>query len=218
MDIITSSDPKRHMLMCFFLWILFFCMVIESDAQLSENFYASTCPNVELIVRQAVTTKYQQTTITAPATLRMFFHDCFVGVCSLVVISKLFLRSFFCLYCCVMWLVIVQGCDASVLIASNNGDAERDAQDNISLAGDGFDTVNKAKLAVEAQCPGLVSCTDIMALAARDVVVLVSQHRSLTLHLISKISKKNPCFILNVVLAFEILFYNKYSFIFSVQK
>lgn len=105
-----------------------------------------------------------------------------------------------------------------MLIASNNGDAERDAQDNISLAGDGFDTVNKAKLAVEAQCPGLVSCTDIMALAARDVVVLVSQHRSLTLHLISKISKKNPCFILNVVLAFEILFYNKYSFIFSVQK
>lgn len=77
----TSSYSKRHMLTCFFLGMLFFCMVVESDAQLSENFYASTCPNVELIVRQAVTTKYQQTTITAPATLRMFFHDCFVGVC-----------------------------------------------------------------------------------------------------------------------------------------
>ncbi|KAG5408444.1 hypothetical protein IGI04_004763 [Brassica rapa subsp. trilocularis] len=139
----TSSDSKRHMLTCFFLGMLFFCMVVESDAQLSENFYASTCPNVELIVRQAVTTKYQQTTITAPATLRMFFHDCFVG-----------------------------GCDASVLVTSDNGDAEKDAQDNISLAGDGFDTVNKAKLAVEAQCPGRVSCADIMALAARDVVVL----------------------------------------------
>ena len=85
----TSSDSKRHMLTSFFLGMLFFCMVVESDAQLSENFYASTCPNVELIVRQAVTTKYQQTTITAPATLRMFFHDCFVGVCSLVVILKL---------------------------------------------------------------------------------------------------------------------------------
>ncbi|KAF2574744.1 hypothetical protein F2Q70_00006169, partial [Brassica cretica] len=36
----------------------------------------------------------------------------------------------------------------------------------------GFDTVAKAKLAVEAHCPGLVSCSDILALAARDVVVL----------------------------------------------
>lgn len=46
---------------------------------------------MELIVRQAVTTKYQQTPITAPGTLRMFFHDCFVGVCSslVVVILKL---------------------------------------------------------------------------------------------------------------------------------
>ncbi|KAF3562592.1 hypothetical protein DY000_02019024 [Brassica cretica] len=67
---------------------------------------------------------------------------------------------------------LVYGCDASVLIASDNGDAEKDAHDNISLAGDGFDTVAKAKLAVEAQCPDLVSCADILALAARDVVVL----------------------------------------------
>lgn len=66
-----------------------------------------------------------------------------------------------------------QGCDASVLIASPNGDAEKDAQDNLSLAGDGFDTVIKAKQAVEAQCPGVVSCADILAIAARDVVVLV---------------------------------------------
>ncbi|KAJ4882846.1 Peroxidase 55 [Raphanus sativus] len=131
------------------LGMLFFCMeTTNSKSQLSENFYASRCPNVELIVRQAVTTKYQQTPITAPGTLRMFFHDCFVG-----------------------------GCDASVLIASDKGDAEKDAHDNISLAGDGFDTVAKAKLAVEAQCPGLVSCADILALAARDVVVLAGGPR-----------------------------------------
>ncbi|CAH2072790.1 unnamed protein product [Thlaspi arvense] len=140
----TSIVLKKRTMMWFYLGMLFFCMFAESNAQLSENFYASTCPNVELIVRQAVTTKIRQTFTTAPATLRMFFHDCFVG-----------------------------GCDASVLIASDNGDAEKDASDNISLAGDGFDTVVKAKLAVEAQCPGLVSCADIMALAARDVVVLV---------------------------------------------
>lgn len=68
----------------------------------------------------------------------------------------------------------LQGCDASVLISSPRGDAEKDADDNLSLAGDGFDTVNKAKQAVEAACPGVVSCADILALAARDVVLLVS--------------------------------------------
>lgn len=67
----------------------------------------------------------------------------------------------------------MQGCDASVLIASPNGDAEKDAPDNLSLAGDGFDTIIKAKTAVEAQCPGVVSCADILAIATRDVIVFV---------------------------------------------
>lgn len=72
-----------------------------------------------------------------------------------------------------LFCIFAQGCDASVLIASPNGDAEKDSSDNISLAGDGFDTVIKAKEAVEAQCPGVVSCADILAIATRDVVVLV---------------------------------------------
>ncbi|KAL0381825.1 UNVERIFIED_CONTAM: Peroxidase 51 [Sesamum angustifolium] len=42
-------------------------------------------------------------------------------------------------------LLLLQGCDASVVIASPNNDAEKDAPDNLSLAGDGFDTVVKAK-------------------------------------------------------------------------
>lgn len=112
------------------------------EAQLTESFYASTCPSVESVVSQTVATKVSQTFTTIPATLRLFFHDCFV-----------------------------EGCDGSVLIASPNGDAEKDSDDNLSLAGDGFDTVAKAKQAVEAVCPGVVSCADILALAAKDVVV-----------------------------------------------
>lgn len=71
------------------------------------------------------------------------------------------------------FIVLFQGCDASIMIASRNGDAEKDAPDNLSLAGDGFDTVIKAKRAVEAKCPKVVSCADILAVATRDVIVLV---------------------------------------------
>lgn len=50
------------------------------SAQLRQNYYANICPNVESIVRGAVTTKFRHTFVTAPATLRLFFHDCFVEV------------------------------------------------------------------------------------------------------------------------------------------
>lgn len=123
--------------------VLVFLVMGRGEGQLAENFYKSSCPNVESIVEQAVSTKISQTFTTIPGTLRLFLHDCFVD-----------------------------GCDASVLITSPNGDAEKDAPDNLSLAGDGFDTVVKAKEAVEQSCPGIVSCADILAIAARDVVVL----------------------------------------------
>lgn len=53
-------------------------------AQLSTNHYAKTCPNVESIVRTAVQNKFKQTFVTVPATLRLFFHDCFVQVINLL--------------------------------------------------------------------------------------------------------------------------------------
>ncbi|KAG5527017.1 hypothetical protein RHGRI_028077 [Rhododendron griersonianum] len=123
--------------------VVIIMVVGGGEGQLSENFYSLSCPNVESIVNQTVFTKFSQTIITIPATLRLFFHDC-----------------------------MVEGADASIMISSPNGDAEKDAPDNLSLAGDGFDTVIKAKAAVEAVCPGVVSCADILAVAARDVVVL----------------------------------------------
>ena len=62
------------------------------------------------------------------------------------------------------------------MIQSPTNKAEKDHPDNISLAGDGFDTVIKAKQAVDKDpnCKNKVSCADILALATRDVVVLVS--------------------------------------------
>ena len=63
----------------------------------------------------------------------------------------------------------VRGCDASVLIAGAG--TERTAGPNQSLIG--FEVVDDAKAKLEAACPGVVSCADILALAARDSVVLV---------------------------------------------
>ncbi|CAA0841039.1 Peroxidase 73 [Striga hermonthica] len=118
----------------------------SASAQLKPNYYANVCPDVENIVRRVVTAKFQQTFVTVPAVIRLFFHDCFVS-----------------------------GCDASVIVASTPGNtAEKDHPDNLSLAGDGFDTVIKAKLAVDAvpRCKNKVSCADILALDTRDAIVL----------------------------------------------
>lgn len=70
----------------------------------------------------------------------------------------------------------MQGCDASViLVSTGNNTAEKDHPSNLSLAGDGFDTVIQAKAAVDAvpACANQVSCADILALATRDVIELV---------------------------------------------
>ncbi|CAN1810952.1 Peroxidase 56 [Linum perenne] len=64
----------------------------------------------------------------------------------------------------------IRGCDASVLIDSTkNNQAEKDAIPNLSLRG--FGTIDRVKAALEMECPGIVSCSDILAIVARDVTV-----------------------------------------------
>ncbi|XP_059280148.1 peroxidase 43-like [Lycium ferocissimum] len=63
----------------------------------------------------------------------------------------------------------VQGCDGSILI-DHVKQAEKNAFGHEGL--EGFAEIQKAKTQLEAKCPGVVSCADIVALAARDAVVL----------------------------------------------
>ncbi|CAN1231766.1 Peroxidase 16 [Linum grandiflorum] len=135
----APAGHRHHPLVLILLLVFLFSalLIVPSASQLSPDFYRNTCPNVVSIVRSAVRAKFQQTFVTAPATLRLFFHDCFV-----------------------------RGCDASVLLASPTNNAEKDHPDDVSLAGDGFDTV------IKANCRNKVSCADILALATREAVIL----------------------------------------------
>ncbi|KAF2312449.1 hypothetical protein GH714_034710 [Hevea brasiliensis] len=114
---------------------------------LSLNYYEKTCPDVELIVTNAVKNAMMRDKTVPAALLRMHFHDCFIRV------------------------GVKTGCDASVLLNSKGGNkAEKDGPPNVSLHA--FYVIDNAKKEVEASCPGVVSCADILALAARDAVVL----------------------------------------------
>ncbi|KAG8660570.1 hypothetical protein MANES_02G174500v8 [Manihot esculenta] len=65
----------------------------------------------------------------------------------------------------------VQGCDGSILL-ENTETSERRAEGNLGLAG--FEVIQSAKTQLEATCPGVVSCADIVALAARDAVAMTA--------------------------------------------
>lgn len=66
---------------------------------------------------------------------------------------------------------LLQGCDASVLITSTGNAAEVNNNKHQGLRGQ--DVVDRAKAELEDQCPGVVSCADIIALAARDAIAMV---------------------------------------------
>ena len=58
-----------------------------------------------------------------------------------------------------------------MLLNSSTKQAEKDAVPNLSLRG--FQIIDNVKSALEKACPGVVSCADIVALVARDVVAAV---------------------------------------------
>ncbi|KAK4354095.1 hypothetical protein RND71_026289 [Anisodus tanguticus] len=124
--------------------LIFMCILVSSHAQLQPNFYAKSCPKAEKIILDYVKKHIPNAPSLPAALIRMHFHDCFV-----------------------------RGCDASVLLnftSSTGNQTEKVGIPNLTLRG--FSFIDNVKKVIEAECPGVVSCADIVALVARDSVMI----------------------------------------------
>ncbi|KAK7276104.1 hypothetical protein RIF29_17237 [Crotalaria pallida] len=126
------------------LFIILLLIDGSSSAQLSENFYSKKCPNVFNAVKSVVHSAVAKEPRMGASLLRLHFHDCFVN-----------------------------GCDGSILLDDTSSfKGEKTAPPNNNSVR-GFEVIDTIKSKVEAACPGVVSCADILAIAARDSIALL---------------------------------------------
>nr|GEX45283.1 peroxidase 27-like [Tanacetum cinerariifolium] len=131
---------NKHITLGLQLLLVTLLLSIANGKGLNLGFYKKTCPGAVAIVKRTTANFISRAPSLAAPLLRMHFHDCFV-----------------------------RGCDGSVLLNSTKiNQAEKAGIPNLSLRG--FQVIDSAKSAVEAACPGVVSCADILALVARDSI------------------------------------------------
>ncbi|CAJ1960534.1 unnamed protein product [Sphenostylis stenocarpa] len=121
-------------------------LIIPSHAQqLTPDFYNTVCPQALPVIKSVVQRAIFRERRMGASLLRLHFHDCFVN-----------------------------GCDGSVLLDDTpNFTGEKTALPNIGSIR-GLEVVDEIKAAVDKACKRpVVSCADILAIAARDSVSIL---------------------------------------------
>ncbi|CAL5351598.1 unnamed protein product [Camellia sinensis] len=136
-----SCSSKKPITLCLGIFLFLF-LVGMAYAQLSSNFYSSSCPNLLPTIRAVINYIVSHDNRMVASLLRLHFHDCFVN---LDVMHLFFWKT-------------------------PRRSKERTAPPNINSLR-GYDLIDTIKLQVESLCPGVVSCADILAIVARDAVV-----------------------------------------------
>ncbi|KAJ4704286.1 Peroxidase [Melia azedarach] len=123
--------------------ILILCIATTAFSALSPYYYDRLCPKALPTIKRAVEAAVRKEGRMGASLLRLHFHDCFV-----------------------------QGCDASILLdPTSTIDSEKNAIANQNSAR-GFEVIDLIKKEVDKICGRpVVSCADILAVAARDSVV-----------------------------------------------
>ncbi|WVZ54863.1 hypothetical protein U9M48_005607 [Paspalum notatum var. saurae] len=138
----ASAAAARRVVALLVILVLLALAGASSAQQLSTGFYSYSCPGVYGAVKSVVESAIAKEKRMGASIVRLFFHDCFV-----------------------------QGCDASLLLDDTSSfQGEKMATPNNGSVR-GFEVIDAIKSAVEKLCPGVVSCADILAIAARDSVV-----------------------------------------------
>uniref|UniRef100_A0ACD5XYM7 Uncharacterized protein n=1 Tax=Avena sativa TaxID=4498 RepID=A0ACD5XYM7_AVESA len=117
----------------------------DSRAGLSSSFYDNSCPSTRDIVRRVIQDARVADARIPASLIRLHFHDCFVN-----------------------------GCDGSLLLDDDGSSGirtEKKVPGN-NRSARGFNVVDDIKCALEKACPDIVSCADILALAAEVSVEL----------------------------------------------
>ncbi|KAK7393562.1 hypothetical protein VNO78_22120 [Psophocarpus tetragonolobus] len=113
-------------------------------SKLEVNYYSRSCPKAEDIIKEQVRELYNKHGNTAVSWVRNLFHDC-----------------------------MVKSCDASLLLETVEDGVVSEQESERSFGMRNFKYVSTIKAAVEKECPLTVSCADIVALSARDAIVLL---------------------------------------------
>ncbi|XP_062189931.1 peroxidase RIP1-like [Phragmites australis] len=115
----------------------------SASGELTADYYSETCPQALTTIKILVGAAILREPRMGASLVRMHFHDCFVN-----------------------------GCDGSILLDDTDDMiGEKTAKPN-NMSVRGYDVIDTIKSAVNTVCFGnVISCADILAVAARDSIV-----------------------------------------------